>query len=97
MRLRILEGRRSRLEERLDALRSSLSRTRERLDSYTLELQQHGLESVEREVRWLDELIASERDAEPRTSQQLQESGAPSGQRLNTTSGAGIYPTAHGE
>ena len=97
VRLRILEGRRSRLEERLDALRSSLSRTRERLDSYTLELQQHGLESVEREVRWLDELIASERDAEPRTSQQLQESGAPSGQRLNTTSGAGIYPTAHGE
>ena len=97
VRLRILEGRRSRLEERLDALRSSLSRTRERLDSYTLELQQHGLESVEREVRWLDELIASERDAEPRPSQQLQESGAPSGQRLNTTSGAGIYPTAHGE
>ena len=65
VRLRILEGRRSRLEERLDALRSSLARTRERLDSYTLELQQHGLESVEREVRWLDELIASERDAAP--------------------------------
>ena len=51
VRLRILEGRRSRLEERLDALKSSLARTRERLDSYTLELQQHGLESVEREVR----------------------------------------------
>jgi hypothetical protein len=32
-------------------------RTRERLDSYTQELQRHGLESVEREVRWLDELI----------------------------------------
>ena len=48
MRLRILEGRRSRLEERLDNVRSSLSRTRERVDSYTLELQQHGLESVER-------------------------------------------------
>ena len=38
-----------------------MSRTRERLDSYTLELQRHGLESVEREVRWLNELIASER------------------------------------
>jgi hypothetical protein len=31
------------------------------VDSYTLELHRHGLESVEREVRWLNELIASER------------------------------------
>ena len=60
-RLRILEGRRSRLEERLGGLRAALARTRERLDTYTLELQRHGLESVEREVRWLNELIASER------------------------------------
>jgi len=27
-----------------------------------MELQQHGLESVEREVRWLNELIATERN-----------------------------------
>jgi DNA-binding PadR family transcriptional regulator len=60
-RMRILEGRRSRLEERLDGVRSALTRTRERLDSYTLELQRHGLESVEREVRWLNELIDAER------------------------------------
>jgi len=64
VRLRILEGRRSRLEERVEALRASLARTRERVDSYTLELQRHGLESVEREVRWLNELIASERRAD---------------------------------
>jgi DNA-binding PadR family transcriptional regulator len=63
IRLRILEGRRTRLEERLDAFRAALARTRERLDSYTLELHKHGLESVEREVRWLNELIASERQA----------------------------------
>ena len=50
VRMRILEGRRSRLEERLD--------------SYTLELQRHGLESVEREVRWLTELIETERRAD---------------------------------
>ena len=50
-------GRRSRLEERVDTLRQSLTRGRERVDSYTLELQRHGLESVEREVRWLNELI----------------------------------------
>ena len=61
VRLRILEGRRSRLEERLDSVRKALARTRERLDSYTLELQRHGLESVEREVRWLNELIETER------------------------------------
>lgn len=61
VRLRILEGRRSRLEERRDGVRSALARTRERLDGYTLELQKHGLESVEREVRWLSELIESER------------------------------------
>ena len=59
-RLRILQGRRSRLEERRASLRSALSRTRERLDDYTLALQQHGLEGVEREVRWLSELIANE-------------------------------------
>lgn len=65
VRLRILEGRRSRLEERLDGVRTALARTRERLDSYTLELQRHGLESVEREVRWLNELIATERRGSP--------------------------------
>jgi DNA-binding PadR family transcriptional regulator len=63
VRLRILEGRRTRLEERMDNVRGALSRTRERVDSYTLELQRHGLDSVEREVRWLNELIASERTA----------------------------------
>jgi DNA-binding PadR family transcriptional regulator len=63
VRLRILEGRRSRLEERMEGIRAALTRTRERVDSYTLELHRHGLESVEREVRWLNELIASERQS----------------------------------
>jgi DNA-binding PadR family transcriptional regulator len=62
VRLRILEGRRGRLEERRAHVRTSLARTRERFDSYTVELQRHGLESVEHEVRWLDELIVDERD-----------------------------------
>ncbi|CAO5193307.1 PadR family transcriptional regulator [Frankia sp. AiPs1] len=65
VRLRILEGRRGRLEERREKVRSALSRTVERFDSYTLELQRHGLESVEREVRWLNELIETERAAAP--------------------------------
>lgn len=65
-RIRILEGRRSRLEERVDRVRTSLTRSRERLDSYTIELQRHGLDSVEREVRWLSDLITSERVAQSR-------------------------------
>jgi DNA-binding PadR family transcriptional regulator len=61
VRVRILEGRRSRLEERREGFRATLARTRSRLDRYTLQLQEHGLESVEREVRWLTELIETER------------------------------------
>ncbi len=67
VRLRILEGRRSRLEERLDSFRSAATQRRERLDLYTAELQRHGLESAEREVRWLSELIETERSAPPTT------------------------------
>lgn len=61
LRLHILEGRRRRVEQRRDGLRAALARTRQRVDHYTLELQQHGLDSVDREVRWLSELIDSER------------------------------------
>jgi DNA-binding PadR family transcriptional regulator len=61
IRLRILEGRRHRVEEKRDGLRAALTRTRERLDRYTLELQEHGLDAVDREVRWLSELIDNER------------------------------------
>ena len=63
VRLRILEGRRSRLEERLANVREVSTRNRERMDSYTLALQQYGEERAEREVRWLEELIVAERRA----------------------------------
>ncbi|MGL5857263.1 MAG: PadR family transcriptional regulator [Angustibacter sp.] len=65
VRLRILEGRRSRLEERLAAVSAAIGRSRERADQYTTELHRHGLESVQREVRWLNELISHERAAVP--------------------------------
>ena len=61
VRLQILEGRKQRMTEQADGMRSSLARTRERLDRYTLQLQEHGLESADREVRWLTELIETER------------------------------------
>lgn len=67
-RIHILQGRRSRLEDRLDNLQTNLSKGRERLDSYTLELQQHGLEALEREVRWLNELISREQTGRAATN-----------------------------
>ena len=72
VRLRILEGRRTRLEERLDNVRAAAGRARDRIDGYTLALQQHGLESVEREVRWLNELIETERDPDRQHRQHRQ-------------------------
>jgi DNA-binding PadR family transcriptional regulator len=62
IRLRVLEGRRSRLQERLDRVQRELSLTQKEVDQYAGELQRHGVESVEREVRWLSELIDAERN-----------------------------------
>ncbi len=63
IRLRILEGRRARLQERLARFQQELraARPARANNSYAAELQRHGLESVEREVRWLSDLIAAER------------------------------------
>ena len=46
-------------------LRSAVTRAAERLDTYTAELHQLGLESSDREVRWLNELIDQERHRLP--------------------------------
>ena len=62
VRLRILEGRRRTLQRQQERLDDSLRRTQAKLDRYSLELQRHGLDSVDREVRWLTQLIDSERD-----------------------------------
>jgi DNA-binding PadR family transcriptional regulator len=60
VRMRILEGRRRRVEERREGLRAAMARAGEQIDRYTRELHRLGLESSEREVRWLNELIAEE-------------------------------------
>ena len=70
IRLRILEGRRRRVEEQRDGMKSALTRTGQRVDRYTRELHDHGLESVDREVRWLDELIEHERSDAPERHEQ---------------------------
>jgi DNA-binding PadR family transcriptional regulator len=64
IRLQVLEGRRRRVEEQRDGMQSALGRTGQRLDRYTRELHEHGLESVNREVRWLTELIEHERSGD---------------------------------
>ncbi len=60
VRLRVLEGRRSRLQERLDRARHAGGGD----DRYLSELRRHSIESVEREVKWLGDLINAERLAD---------------------------------
>ncbi len=59
----ILEGRRRQVEERREGLREAVARASSSFDRYTRQLHQLGLESSEREVKWLNELIAAERAA----------------------------------
>ncbi|MEE3852126.1 PadR family transcriptional regulator [Gordonia sp. LSe1-13] len=59
-RMRILEGRRRQVEERREGLREIVGRSNRAVDRYTRQLHQLSLESSEREVRWLNELIAAE-------------------------------------
>jgi DNA-binding PadR family transcriptional regulator len=59
VRLRILEGRLSRLQERLDRVRHAIRSQGD--DRYLSELRRHSIESVEREVKWLTDLINAER------------------------------------
>src|SRR4051794_14244900 len=82
-RLRILEGRRRTVERQREGLRASLARTRERVDRYTLELQQHGLDSVDREVRWLSELIDHERNAAQFPDQSVEKPADPPSEPLS--------------
>jgi len=63
MRLDQLERRRGYLQQRLGDLRASMRAARDRMDAYTLSLLDHGLEEREREIAWLDRLIAAERVA----------------------------------
>lgn len=60
IRLRVLEGRRTRLQERLDRVQNQLAMTQAEVNRYAAELQRHGVESVEREVLWLSEQINAE-------------------------------------
>lgn len=58
-RIRVLERRRAYLEERLVTIRASLATNTG--DLYTTSLMQHGRESTEQDIAWLNGLIAAER------------------------------------
>ena len=64
-----LEGRRRQVEERRESLREAIARASSSFDRYTKQLHQLGLESSEREVKWLNDLIAAERNTQTRTDQ----------------------------
>jgi hypothetical protein len=85
VRMRILEGRRSRLQERLDRARATADRGHDR---YVTELQRHTLESMEREVRWLTELIDAEHgEADHRSTPSSRNSSAKPATRTSGKSG----------
>ena len=61
-RLGLFERRRAHLVERLARARASLRAGRERVDAYACSLIEHGAETTERDISWLDRLIAAERE-----------------------------------
>ncbi|HET7487908.1 MAG TPA: PadR family transcriptional regulator [Acidimicrobiales bacterium] len=64
-RIGLFERRRALLVERLAKARSAIRAQRERMDNYSRSLLEHGTEATERDISWLDALIAAERQEEP--------------------------------
>jgi DNA-binding PadR family transcriptional regulator len=62
-RIGLLERRRDTLTTRLGELKRRLQSYRERVDGYTLSLMRHGMDSTERDISWVDDMIAAERRA----------------------------------
>jgi DNA-binding PadR family transcriptional regulator len=60
-RLALLERRRAYLIDKLDEFKKNLRDYRERIDSYTLSLHNHGMASTESDIAWIEELITKER------------------------------------
>jgi DNA-binding PadR family transcriptional regulator len=60
-RLGLLERRRAHLLERLARARAAFRGDRDRLDGYTRSVIEHGSETTERDISWLERLIATER------------------------------------
>ncbi len=73
VRLRILEGRRARLEERLALIRANgpaRTSAADGPDTYLDELHRHGMESTEADLRWIARMIDTERQKNQRALSQ---------------------------
>jgi DNA-binding PadR family transcriptional regulator len=64
IRLMLLERRRAYLQEKLAQFKANMREYREKIDSYTLSLQNHGMASTESDIAWIEELINKERAPE---------------------------------
>ena len=60
-RIRLMERRRTSLQNRLNTIVDSLRATTGRVDDYALALMQHGREATAQDIAWLDGLIETER------------------------------------
>ncbi|MFP5351471.1 MAG: PadR family transcriptional regulator [Actinomycetota bacterium] len=63
-RLALLERRRAYLQEKLAQFKANLRDYRERIDSYTLSMQNHSMASTQSDIEWIEELIQKERSIE---------------------------------
>ena len=61
LRIRLLERRKRWLQDRLEAGSRSLRHLSAGADAYTTSLVRHGLDHTERDIAWLDDLLATER------------------------------------
>jgi DNA-binding PadR family transcriptional regulator len=64
MRLALLERRRAYLQDKLAQFKVNIRDYKERIDSYTLSLQNHGMAATQSDIEWIDELITAERSLE---------------------------------
>ena len=60
-RVRILEGRHRRLVEKAEVIRGDLAKIPDGINTYLIEWRRYSLESVEREINWLEKMIKTER------------------------------------
>ena len=61
-RLTLLERRRAYLQDKLAQFKANMRDYKERIDSYTLSLHNHGIAATQSDIEWIDELITNERN-----------------------------------
>ncbi len=66
-RVALLERRRATLEQRLAETRRAIEARRARVDRYLHSLMEHDTDSTQRDIAWLDHLIATERSSHRNT------------------------------